>query len=66
MKPVQEKYDKLPTKEQMGAINIPGVYCQGCGETFALYRYSFQQPDGFDENGKAYYRTCFLCKGDKP
>jgi len=62
MKPSQEKYDSLPARDKMGPVNIPGVYCQGCGETFALYRYSVLQPDGFDENGKAYYRACFNCK----
>jgi hypothetical protein len=61
MKPSPEKYAALPAKSQMGPINIPGAYCQGCGATMALYSYSMIQPEGYDENDKAFYKTCPEC-----
>ena len=39
---------------------FPGVYCKACGEIFALYSYSVMQPDGVDEDGRAFYNTCGL------
>jgi hypothetical protein len=64
MKPPQEIYETIPpnpdyTKEFM---NLPGVYCQGCGSTFALYSFSFIPPNGLDENGKPFYHSCFKCE----
>jgi hypothetical protein len=40
---------------------FPGVYCRTCGKTFALYSYSAHQPDGVDESGRAFYKTCLMC-----
>ena len=56
-------YNEIPTKENLRSVNIPGVYCKCCGETFALYSWSVHQPDGYDKNGKPYYNFCFICHG---
>ncbi len=67
MKPSKEIYDKIlplcPKDYEEGFMRIPGVYCAGCGETFALYSYSVIPPCGFDENQKPYYTGCFRCPG---
>ena len=42
-------------------MHVPGCYCAGCGESFALYSYSAIQPTEVDENGKPYYKDCFKC-----
>lgn len=62
MKPPDEKYALIPTRKTMGAINIPGIYCKGCGDTFALYSYSVFQADGYDENDKPFYEKCLTCQ----
>ena len=65
MKPSQEKYDQIQPLKDQGHINIPGIYCAGCGETYARYSYSFHQADAVDENGKPYYNKCFKCSPPK-
>lgn len=62
MKP--ENYDAiplLPEKTEETFMHMPGIYCRNCGQSFALYWYSAQQPSGVDENKKPYYNTCFKC-----
>ena len=67
MRPPQEKYDSIPSLPPKGVFfqHFPGVYCKGCGETFALYSYSFFGSQGEDENGKPYMTSCFKCR-NKP
>lgn len=55
-------YDQIPTKANLKAMNFPGVYCKKCGTSYALYSFSMFQPNGFDENDKAYYDWCFACQ----
>lgn len=64
MKPPQKIYETiLPNPDYAkGFMNFPGIYCEGCGETFALYSYSAHQPNGLDENGKPFYHSCFMCE----
>lgn len=59
-----DKYATIkPVPEEGGFYqNLPGVYCQKCGETFALYSYSLHQPDGVDAKGKPFYRECSFCR----
>lgn len=59
MKPTN--YNEIPMLDQLGPINIPGIYCKNCGETFALYSYSMMPMDGVDENNKPIYNKCFIC-----
>ncbi len=68
MKPPQDEYDKIPPLPRDGSdfIHIPGVYCQGCGRSFALYSYSAIGPNGIDENGKPFMNVCPFCPKDKP
>lgn len=56
-----ENYDNIPTFEKLKGINIPGCYCENCGQTFALYSYSSIKPTKIDENKKFYYDFCHLC-----
>lgn len=49
----------LPPKGE-SFIHMPGVYCQNCGTTLALYSWSMAKPDGVDENQKPYYKCCGL------
>lgn len=57
-----DRYDEIPDHRTCKSpIMMPGVYCRNCGNTFALYQWSFHKPDGFDENGKFYYNKCFGC-----
>lgn len=65
MKPPQEIYDTIPSNPDFnkGFMNFPGVYCQGCGETFAMYSFGFGSRI-LDENGKPYFTTCFKCEKD--
>jgi hypothetical protein len=52
-----------PIPEEGGFyMNFPGVYCQSCGQVFALYSYSAYRPDGIDENKKPFYKKCGLCR----
>lgn len=66
MKPISEIYDKIPQVKQNGEFfqAMPGIYCENCGHDFALYSYSFYQPDGLDENNKPFYKKCGIggCK----
>jgi hypothetical protein len=55
-------YDKIAPIEDGFFQHFPGVYCNNCGETSALYSYSMFQPVGVDENNKPYYDSCFKCK----
>ena len=55
------KIKDIPKFKNQGMINIPGVYCKNCGEVFALYAFSLDQPEGIDENGRPYYKSCFKC-----
>ncbi len=64
MKPPKEEYDKIPTKENLGAINVPGCYCATCGKTFALYSFSHIVPVCLDDEGKLYYERCEACPID--
>ena len=67
MKPKQEIYDKIPTWPRPDwFMDFPGVYCKGCGETFALYSFSMIGKQGLDENNKAYMNSCFKCQKDGP
>lgn len=61
MKP--ENYEEIPTKDKLNGYfqYFPGIYCRGCGRTFALYSYSAFMPSGFDENDKPFYKSCFEC-----
>lgn len=54
-------YNKIPALKEGFFQHIPGVYCNNCGEVFALYSYSAHPPSGTDENGKPYYNNCFKC-----
>jgi hypothetical protein len=62
MKPAQEIYAKIPSLPPYGTpfTHIPGVYCQECGNVFALYSTSVSLGE-IDENGKPYYKTCCRC-----
>ena len=70
MRPPQEIYDQIPqlTHKDLTAFfqRIPGCYCINCGEVFALYSYSAVMPRYKDENGKPYYKTCFMCVKPDP
>ena len=62
-------YDKIPTWEEFrkAKVAVPGIYCQKCGTTFALYSWSMMGPHGLDENKKPFYKNCFECpKEDNP
>lgn len=63
MKPNQPIYDRIPALPPPGQFfqHFPGVYCAGCGGTFALYSYSAGGPIEKDENGKPFYHSCFRC-----
>lgn len=63
MKPPKEEYDAIPKMPRTGVVfaHIPGVYCKGCGRTFALYSYSMCPPAGIDEEGKPFYTSCMDC-----
>jgi hypothetical protein len=66
MKPDPLIYASIPALPLRGFFqHFPGVYCAGCGETFALYSYSTGGPLHIDENGKPFYHSCFHC-GPKP
>lgn len=54
-----KNYDKIPMTV---GINVPGVYCKNCGETFAIYPWSVVQPHGTDINKKPFYNKCFKCE----
>lgn len=56
-------YEKiLPVRDDEAFfMHLPGVYCRNCGETYALYSFSTEKPDGTDENRKPYYNGCFKC-----
>lgn len=59
---VIDRYDEIPNyKECKSSVMMPGVYCKNCGNTFALYAWSFHKPDGADENDKFFYNKCFGC-----
>ena len=56
---VIENYNEImPIPKKHNFRLFPGAYCKNCGETFALYSYSMFQPNGIDENGKAFYNKC--------
>lgn len=57
-------YDKIPPNPKPPFVNIPGCYCENCGETFALYHYSVIAPSRVDENGKPVFDKCFKCEND--
>lgn len=59
----QEKYNSIKEIPVEGGwfMNFPGVYCKNCGEIFALYSFSGNQPHGIDENKKPYYNSCPMC-----
>lgn len=56
-----ERYESIQPMVEGFFQHFPGVYCQGCGNDFALYSYSASQPHGVDENNKPFYKTCGLC-----
>ena len=63
---VIEKYNEIPSiAGQEYYMNIPGVYCQNCGDVSALYSFSGFQPDNIDENGKPYYDKCLICAPER-
>lgn len=47
-------------------MHVPGAYCANCGELFALYSFSHNQPAQVDANGKPFYSHCFKCMPKKP
>lgn len=61
-----KNYEKIKSTEECDFNkffqNFPGAYCKNCGHTFALYSYSMHRPNGFDENKKPFYNSCFECK----
>ena len=74
MKPDQPTYDSIPVlpSPAQSFEHSPGIYCVGCGATFALYShhrdgmfvvYSHRAcaPIHIDENDKPFYHTCFRC-----
>lgn len=60
MKPSIEIYNAIKPLPPKGEFfqHFPGVYCQNCGEDFALYSYSIFQPLEIDENNKPFYKCC--------
>ena len=69
MRPTQEKYEAIPRLSREDYVEdfmrFPGIYCAGCGETFALYSFSAIGPDGVDENGKPFMTGCGLCRREE-
>jgi hypothetical protein len=63
MKPSPEIYEKIPSFPKGNFMHLPGVYCQGCGEDYALYFYSAFGHYSLDENGKPFYKACPKCQG---
>jgi hypothetical protein len=64
VKPPPDVYDSIKPLPPPGSwfMHFPGVYCQGCGETFALYSFSAIGHDGVDENGKPFLAACCHCR----
>lgn len=57
-----ENYNDIPTARKLRSVNIPGCYCENCGQTFALYSYSIIPPTKVDENNKLCYESCHFCQ----
>lgn len=65
MKPSPPLYAQIPSRlsRKRNESCSPGAYCQGCGLVFATHHFS--TPDGWDDNGKPFYSSCYLCDNKK-